>query len=309
MQNDTPLHALRRWLGIVVDNSPWTEKVLSGIGAFLGIYAILLVARASVDPADVPLIVASMGASAVLLFAAPHVPFSQPWNVLAGHGFSAGFGVAAATWIDDPLVSASVAVGGAISLMYFLRCLHPPGGASALMAVIGGAKIHGLGFDYVLFPVMLNALVIFAVALAFNYPFPWRRYPAAIAPKPELPPTAVPTALAESDLDYALAHVRGYHDIDEDDLAVLFHLAREHAETHHLPPEAIRPGRCYSNGALGPEWSIRCVQRIDGDQVSYFTPAGAGALENGEMGRELFARWARFPVRSVGERWVRIDQQ
>ncbi len=305
MPNRNEFHPVRQWFGIVADPSHWTEKVISGMGGFLGIFAILVVARDTVDPADVPLIVASMGASAVLLFAAPHVPFSQPWNVLAGHGFSAMLGVAAALWIPNSMVAASVAVGGAIALMYFLRCLHPPGGASALMAVIGGAKIHALGFGYVLFPVMVNALVILAVAVAFNYPFPWRRYPGAWATSPELPPTAVPTALAESDLDYALERAGGYHDISEEDLELLFRLAQEHAETHHLQVGQIREGTCYSNGALGAAWAIRCVKAVAGDRVSYATEAGEGAPDSGEMALDAFARWARFPVRLVDDRWER----
>ncbi len=306
MPHRSPLPYWRQWLGIVVDNSRWSEKVISGLGAFLGIYAILWVARAAVGPADVPLIVASMGASAVLLFAAPHVPFSQPWNLLAGHGLSAVVGVMAARWIADPFVAASVAVGGAISLMYFLRCLHPPGGASALMAVIGGARIHALGFGYVFFPVMVNALVIFAVALAFNWLFPWRRYPAAAAPEPTLPPTAAPAALAGDDLDYALNRVGAYLDVSERDLETLFRLAEEHAETHHLSPEAIRPGCCYSNGALGASWGIRCVERIVDGHVHYRMEAGDGAPGRGTAERGAFAHWARFEVRAVDGRWERV---
>ena len=307
MPHRPPIPYWRQWLGIVVDNSHWTEKIISGAGAFLGIYAILLVSRAAVGPADVPLIVASMGASAVLLFAAPHVPFSQPWNVLAGHGFSAVVGVLAARTIPEPFVASAVAVGGAISLMYFLRCLHPPGGASALMATIGGAKIQALGFGYVFFPVMANALVIFAVALAFNYLFPWRRYPAALSREPTLPPTATKTALAEEDLDYALARVGAYLDVSERDLETLFELAEEHARTHHLAPGAIRPGGCYSNGALGAAWAIRCVERIEEGRVRYRNAAGDGSPGEGEEALEAFARQARFEVRHTTEGWERVE--
>ncbi len=69
-----------------------------------------------------------MGASAVLLFAAPHVPFSQPWNVFGGHIISAIVGVACWQWIPDYTVAASASVGLAIGAMYFARCIHPPGG-------------------------------------------------------------------------------------------------------------------------------------------------------------------------------------
>jgi CBS-domain-containing membrane protein len=122
-----------------------------------------------------------MGASAVLLFAVPHGQLSQPWPVFGGHLVSALIGVASAKLVAPPLLAAAVAVALAISAMYYLRCIHPPGGATALTAVAGGETVHALGFHYVLTPVLLNVLIILAVALLFNFPFSWRRYPAVWA--------------------------------------------------------------------------------------------------------------------------------
>ena len=101
-----------------------------------------------------------MGASAVLLFAAPHVPFSQPWNVLGGHAFSAIVGVACWQLIPDYTIAASASVGLAIGVMYLTRCIHPPGGATALAAVIGSEKLHNLGYSYEVQPILLNTVTI-----------------------------------------------------------------------------------------------------------------------------------------------------
>jgi CBS-domain-containing membrane protein len=119
-----------------------------------------------------------MGASAVLLYAVPHGPLSQPWPLIGGHTISAIIGVASAKYIADPVLATSVAVGASIGAMHQLKCIHPPGGATAFTAVLGGQAIRELGFSFVLFPVLTNALVMLVLAIAINYPFRWRRYPA-----------------------------------------------------------------------------------------------------------------------------------
>ncbi|HSC89281.1 MAG TPA: HPP family protein [Polyangiaceae bacterium] len=128
------------------------------------------------------LLVASMGASAVLLFALPHGPLSQPWAVLAGHGSSAVVGVLCSALIQEPQLAGALAVGASIGLMQLLRCVHPPGGATALSAVIGGSDVHAMGLQYLFTPVLLNAGIILAVAFAFHSAPRGRRYPAALQP-------------------------------------------------------------------------------------------------------------------------------
>jgi CBS-domain-containing membrane protein len=113
-----------------------------------------------------------------LLFAVPHGQLSQPWPVLAGHGFSAAIGVFCARNISDPALAAACAVGLAIGAMHQFKCIHPPGGATALTAVIGGGGVHDLGYSFIWHPVLLNAAVMVAVAVGFNFLFRWRRYPA-----------------------------------------------------------------------------------------------------------------------------------
>lgn len=135
-------------IGLSHHTTNYAEKVISMVGGFLGIFCILLCSQWLLDPDVALMIVPSMGASAVLLFAAPHAPFSQPWNVIGGHGISAIVGVACWQWIPDFAVAASASVGLAIGAMYFARCIHPPGGATALAAVIGSEKLHDLGYAY-----------------------------------------------------------------------------------------------------------------------------------------------------------------
>jgi len=203
------------------------EKVISGIGGFLGIFGIFMTSSWLLDPNVAVFIVPSMGASAVLLFAAPHVPFSQPWNVFGGHVVSAVIGVACYRLIPDYAVAASASVGIAISVMYLLRCTHPPGGATALAAVIGSAKLHHLGYSYEFAPILLNTVTILVVAIAFNALFKWRQYPAHLPFKKQVvtPETDSYAPINHEDFVYALSHINTFVDIDEEDLVEIYNIA------------------------------------------------------------------------------------
>jgi CBS-domain-containing membrane protein len=146
----------------------FAEALVSGIGGCLAIATVVLVCQRFVGAEGAGLLVASMGASAVLLFALPNGPLSGTWAVVGGHVFSAVVGVICAMLVDDSLLAAALAVGAAIGVMQLMRCVHPPGGATALSAVMGGSSVHALGMQYVLTPVLLNAAVIVTVAAAFN---------------------------------------------------------------------------------------------------------------------------------------------
>ena len=184
--------ALRRFAGIGANNTGHLEKWVSGAGGLTGILGVMLISQTYLGLSGSASLVASMGASAVLLFAVPHGPLSQPWAVAGGHLVSAVIGVACAQLNAQPFIASALAVALAISAMYYLRCIHPPGGATALTAVTGGDAVHALGFHYILSPVLLNVLVILLVAMLFNFPFPWRRYPAVWARKQNQP--AAPAA-------------------------------------------------------------------------------------------------------------------
>ncbi len=204
------------------------EKIVSALGGFAGIFCIFYISQWSVGSNAAALIVASMGASAVLLFAVPRGAMSQPWSVFGGHIMSAIVGISCAKFIPDVILAASIAVGAAIGVMYYLRCIHPPGGATAISAVIGGDAVRELGYLYVITPVLLNVVVILLVAIVFNYAFAWRRYPAYLhsspAPASSQPQASVPH-IAHEDFVYALSEIDSFIDIDERDLLRIYDLA------------------------------------------------------------------------------------
>ena len=211
------------------------EHWISAAGGLFGILAVLWVSHALLDAHAGVLAVASMGATAVLLFAAPHGTLSQPWPVLGGHLISAFVGVTCAQWIAEPMLAASIAVAISIGLMYGLRCLHPPGGATALFAVLGGEPILALGYDYLFVPVLLNVVVMLIVAILFNYPFAWRRYPQvwwreSVASGACLNPSKAEEKcmIPHSDLVYALSQLDTFIDVSEEDLQRIYALALGH---------------------------------------------------------------------------------
>lgn len=157
-------------------------EILVSIGSsLLGIAAVYGVTLYFAGDAAAVVMVASMGSSAVLLFGVPHGALSQPWPLFGGHLVSAILGVTCAMWIPNPVMAAAMGVALAIGAMQWLRCVHPPGGATALGAVLGGPTVHALGYGFVLVPVLINVVIIFSVAVVANYPFAWRRYPVTLA--------------------------------------------------------------------------------------------------------------------------------
>ncbi|MBF0273069.1 MAG: HPP family protein [Magnetococcales bacterium] len=157
---------------------PWPEVFWSWLGAFLGILLVAVLDHLLLQGSDWMLMLGSFGASAVLLYGAPASPLAQPRNLLLGHFLSALVGVSVAQTLPDLVwLAAPLAVSLAIGVMHLARCLHPPGGATALIAVIGSGQIHALGFWYALVPVLVGASLMLVVALVVNNLAPTRRYP------------------------------------------------------------------------------------------------------------------------------------
>jgi CBS-domain-containing membrane protein len=154
------------------------EIFWSWVGAFLGIAAVACVHYRWLNGTDLVMIIGSFGASAVLAYGAIRSPLAQPRHLAGAHAVSALIGVASYQALGHwPWLAAAVAVATAIAAMHATKTLHPPGGATALIAVIGSDKIHGLGFLYVLAPVALGAVIMLAVALVVNNIPRSRRYP------------------------------------------------------------------------------------------------------------------------------------
>jgi len=153
------------------------EVFWSLLGAVLGI-ALLTLCAQWLDGTDRVLVIGSMGASAVLLFGAIRSPLAQPRNVLGGHFLSALVGVSVWQVLGYwPILAAALAVGLAIALMHLTRTLHPPGGATALVAVIGSDRIHAMGYWYAVYPGLVAPAVLLLVALLVNNLASRRSYP------------------------------------------------------------------------------------------------------------------------------------
>jgi CBS-domain-containing membrane protein len=228
------LHGVCETIGLSYHKTSSKEILLSAVGGFLGILGIFMISEALFGNEISVLIVPSMGASAVLLFAAPHAPFSQPWNVVAGHILSAAVGVACWQWIPYPTIAASAGVGLAIAAMYLARCLHPPGGATALAAVIGSAELHQLDFGYVIQPILLNVALILLIAILFNGLFKGRRYPALLDSRSKTSSLAADRYMPinHEDFVYALSQIDTIVDVTEDDLLKIYQLAtKRHRDT------------------------------------------------------------------------------
>jgi len=146
-------------------------------GAALGIGMTAALSIEFFEPRDSVLIIGSFGASAVLVYGAIRSPLAQPRNLIGGHLISAAIGVASLKLVGDNFVAAGLGVSLAIAAMTVTDTLHPPGGATALIAVIGGGTIHDLGFFYILIPAGLGALLLLLVALVVNNIPKRRRYP------------------------------------------------------------------------------------------------------------------------------------
>lgn len=171
-----------------------------------------------------PLLVAPMGASAVLLFAVPASPLAQPWPVLGGNVISALVGIFVAKAVPDPTVAAALAVGAAITVMSLLRCLHPPGGAVALSAALG---VKGVASSYMfaLVPVGVNTLLLLVVAILFHR-IAGHNYPHVAPKAPAKHGTSDPAPLlragpSEQDVADALQGYGDALDVDQADLRQL----------------------------------------------------------------------------------------
>lgn len=154
------------------------EIAWSWLGSFLGIAAVSSLHYTFLDNSDLVMIIGSFGASAVLIYGAIKSPLAQPRNLVGGHILSAIIGVFCyQTFHNQMWLATALAVATAIAVMHLTRTLHPPGGATALIAVIGSDRIHDLGYLYVIIPVALGAGIMLAVALLVNNIPKTRRYP------------------------------------------------------------------------------------------------------------------------------------
>lgn len=204
------------------------ERLRASAGAGLGILLAGLITAATArgwlgaTAAALPWLVAPLGASAVLVFCVPASPLAQPWSVVGGNTVSALAGIATLHLLHGPVWAlGAVAVGSAIALMFLLRCLHPPGGASALLMVLTGTTAWG----FAALPVAFNSLLLVLVGTAYNR-LSGRRYPHAQVSLPVAAGvSAAPQRFGEAELDAVLSRYNQVLDVPRDDLAELLHEA------------------------------------------------------------------------------------
>ena len=218
--------AFRRWLQALrpapmrVDAGERLRVVAGAIAGVL-VTAVLMELLSRHAP-GVPRLVAPLGASAVLVFGVPASPLAQPWAVVVGNTASALVGIACVHLFGGvPELAAAIAVGGAIGLMFLLRCLHPPGGAAALLMVLSGAHDWHVALDTVL----PNSALLVAAGMLYNgvtgrrYPHPQVAAPAAAPARGG--PAGEATAFSGADLETVLAHYNQVLDIPRDDLQAI----------------------------------------------------------------------------------------
>lgn len=154
------------------------ENFWAFLGSFVGIGIIAYLQSRTLPDSDMVYLIGSFGASSVLVYGVIHSPLAQPRNLIGGHLVSAIAGVTVLKLVPDVIwITAPLAVSSSIVLMQITKTLHPPGGATALIAVTGSTQIKALGYWYVVMPVMSGALILLAVALVFNNLTSKRHYP------------------------------------------------------------------------------------------------------------------------------------
>lgn len=216
----------QNWLGIEPSPVSHRERLVSALGGLVGLLTVYALSRTVLGSTTTPILVMSIASSAVLLFAVPHGALAQPWSVMGGHLVSALIGVTCARYVPEPMIAVAMAVALSIAAMHYLRCIHPPAGATAVAAILGGEHFRALGYGFVLAPVLLNVLIILLVAVAFNALFPWRRYPAFLARR-AMPAQAAAgyEAISHEDFVFALTQMDSFIDVSEEDLLRIYSLA------------------------------------------------------------------------------------
>lgn len=132
---------------------------LAWLGGFLAIAAV----AALTDALSIALVLGSFGATCVLVFGYPDVPFSQPRNVIAGHFISSLVGLACLHFFGPQWWSVAIAVGTAIALMMLTRTVHPPAGSNPVIVFLTQPT-----WEFLIFPTLIGALILVVVALIYN---------------------------------------------------------------------------------------------------------------------------------------------
>jgi len=299
------IQTIIRFLGIQssVVNS---EKTVATIGGMLAIFCCFYATVYFTGDAGSVAILPSMGASAVLLFAVPHGQLSTPWAFLGGNILSAIVGVTCATLIEPMLIAAPIAVALSILVMHLTRSLHPPGGATALAAVIGGPTIHGLGYWYVITPTLINCSILFLIAMIFNNLFHWRRYPQSFMRYQSVGYPPDTRRIKMQHIHQAIQRSDLVIDASDEQIKRVVDLADAIYHEELIKQFVLELGAYYTNSKPGRQWSVRQVidQRKHQDPSRYLViyriadGDRKGSTESCTL--QDFAEWANEKIRPKG---------
>ncbi len=234
-------------------NASKQERLYACIGIWIGLIITEWLSRISAHGTLTPWFLASMGSSAMLLFTVPSSPFAQPWSILGGNLVSAFAGILCTQWIGHTAVAVSSAGALSIALMFSLRCMHPPGVAVALTAVLGGSSIRAMGYSFILWPVATNSFFLLLTGLFLNNilkrPYPHQPIDHTNPHHTKDLPPLERLGFSHPDFMQALASHKELVDIHEDDLEKIFLQAEMHAHRRHFG-------------------EIRCIDIMSGDIIS-----------------------------------------
>lgn len=200
------------------------EKFRAAFAAFVAVLLVALVSSQTLSGAGLPIMIASVGASSVLLFAIPHSPLTQPWPLVGGHFISVFIGITCAKLIPIVWLAAALAVSLSLLAMHLTHSLHPPGGAATLLPILGGSQVQADGYHFLLMPVALNVLILLVMALAINNLRPGHNYPAQAFPgkdkahRHDDPAPLDRLGFSKTDLEKALRDLDIVLDVSEVDL-------------------------------------------------------------------------------------------
>lgn len=296
------IQAVIRFLGLQ-SNVVNSEKVVATIGGMLAIFCCFYTTIYFTGSEGSVAILPSMGASAVLLFAVPHGQLSTPWAFLAGNFFSAIVGVTCALFIDITFLAASLAVALSILVMHITRSLHPPGGATALAAVIGGPTIHELGYWYVITPTLINCSILFLVAMLFNNLFHWRRYPQSLMRYQSVGYHPDTRRIKMQHIHEAIRRSDLVVDASDEQIKRVVDLADAIYHEELITQFVLELGSFYTNSKPGRKWSVRQVidQREHTDPsrylVIYRIADGERKGSTDSCTLQEFAEWANEKLR------------
>ena len=211
------------------------DRLVACLGSLIGVSATAAICGLLFrhDP-HLPLIVAPIGASAVLLFAVPASPLAQPWPIVGGNTISAFVGLLVAQLVPEPALALGIALGAAILVMSVTRSLHPPGGAAALTAVLGGPLVENFGYWFPLAPVALNSALLVAFGILFHklsrrHAYPHKAPPQSNVHRTQDVPAQRRVSFRPEDIDAALSSLHETFDIDRADLEQILRQVEQQA--------------------------------------------------------------------------------